>query len=62
MRTRDLSMPMDLYNYKVYQYKAEDLGAYCAYFNDVESFVDGSLNVEGETSIDLCGDLARYYL
>ncbi len=62
MRTRDLSMPMDLYNYEVYQYKAKDLGAYCAYINDVESFVDGSLNVEGETSIDLRGDLARYYL
>ena len=62
MRTRDLSIPMDLYNYEVYQYKVYDLEAYFAYINDVQSFVDGSLNVEGETSIDLCGDLARYYL
>ena len=62
MRTRDLSMPMDLYNYEVCQYKVQELEAYCTYINDVESFVDGSLNVEGEASIDLRGDLARYYL
>ena len=62
MRTRDLSMPMDLYSYEVCQCKVQDLDAYCAYINDMKSFVDGSLNVEGETSIDLRGDLARYYL